>query len=162
MFGKFGSLDKIILPPTKTLALNVGVQQPRNWASRVITLESRASTMETMMSYLAEMIIQVVFLEPAEVKAAFRALAYKRYKDAPLYLEWAPSNILSQSSTSKSNEMNSGIDQNDVKQLKLEQNILRISDVYIDPDRVQVKKHWKNVSMGAMVMVRRVNPYPWK
>ncbi|KAG4377881.1 hypothetical protein GLYMA_18G225850v4 [Glycine max] len=108
------------------------------------------------------MIIQVVFLEPAEVKAAFRALAYKRYKDAPLYLEWAPSNILSQSLTSKSNEMNRGIDQNDVKQLKLEQNILRISDVYIDPDRVQVKKHWKNVSMGAMVMVRRVNPYPWK
>ena len=34
--------------------------------------------------------------------------------------------------------MNRGIDQNDVKQLKLEQNILRISDVYIDPDRVQV------------------------
>ncbi|KAG4922360.1 hypothetical protein JHK86_051173 [Glycine max] len=109
--------------------------------------------METMMSYLAGwtndeipkmMIIQVVFLEPAEVKAAFRALAYKRYKDAPLYLEWAPSNILSQSLTSKSNEMNSGIDQNDVKQLKLEQNILRISDVYIDPDRVQAQTLFVN------------------
>ncbi|RVX02752.1 Multiple RNA-binding domain-containing protein 1 [Vitis vinifera] len=43
MFGKYGSLDKIILPPTKTLAL-------------------------------------VVFLEPAEARAAFRGLAYKRYK----------------------------------------------------------------------------------
>ncbi|KAI5424053.1 hypothetical protein KIW84_030316 [Lathyrus oleraceus] len=43
MFGKFGSLDKIILPSTKTLAL-------------------------------------VVFLEAAEAKAAFRGLAYKRYK----------------------------------------------------------------------------------
>ncbi|OMO70468.1 hypothetical protein CCACVL1_18896 [Corchorus capsularis] len=43
MFGKFGSLDKIILPPTKTLAL-------------------------------------VVFLEPAEARAAFKGLAYKRFK----------------------------------------------------------------------------------
>ncbi|GLU21418.1 hypothetical protein SLE2022_375600 [Rubroshorea leprosula] len=48
MFGKLGSLDKINLPPSKTLAL-------------------------------------VVFLEPAEARAAFKGLAYKRYKDAPLY-----------------------------------------------------------------------------
>ncbi|TKY65528.1 Multiple RNA-binding domain-containing protein 1 [Spatholobus suberectus] len=102
MFGKFGSLDKIILPPTKTLAL-------------------------------------VVFLEPAEAKAAFRGFAYKCYKDAPLYLEWAPSNILSQSSTSKNNEMNSGIDENDAKRLVLEQNVERISDVDIDPDRVEAR-----------------------
>ncbi|KAL6500838.1 hypothetical protein OROGR_027346 [Orobanche gracilis] len=101
MFGKFGSLDKIILPPTKTLAL-------------------------------------VIFLEPAEAKAAFRGLAYKCYRDAPLYLEWAPFNILSQSSMSKSNEMNGGIGENDAKRLILEQNVERISDVDIDPDRAEV------------------------
>ncbi|KAL6500815.1 hypothetical protein OROGR_027323 [Orobanche gracilis] len=100
MFGKFGSLDKIILPPTKTLAL-------------------------------------VIFLEPAEAKAAFRGLAYKCYRDAPLYLEWAPFNILSQSSMSKSNEMNGGIGENDAKRLILEQNVERISDVDIDPDRAE-------------------------
>ncbi|KAG8371484.1 hypothetical protein BUALT_Bualt13G0092500 [Buddleja alternifolia] len=43
IFGRFGSLDKIILPPTKTLAL-------------------------------------VIFLEPAEARAAFDVLRYKRYK----------------------------------------------------------------------------------
>ncbi|XP_057438788.1 uncharacterized protein LOC130730728 [Lotus japonicus] len=102
LFGKFGSLDKIILPPTKTLAL-------------------------------------VIFLEPGEAKAAFRGLAYKRYKEAPLYLEWAPSNILSQSSTSKSNEMNGGIGENDAKRMILEQNVERISDVDIDPDRVEAR-----------------------
>ncbi|KAI4297016.1 hypothetical protein L6164_036928 [Bauhinia variegata] len=102
MFGKFGSLDKIILPPTKTLAL-------------------------------------VVFLEPAEARAAFRGLAYKRYKDAPLYLEWAPSNVLSQSSTSKDNEMNSAVGANDVKRLILEQNVEGISDADIDPDRVEAR-----------------------
>lgn len=102
LFGKFGSLDKIILPPTKTLAL-------------------------------------VVFLEPAEARAAFRGLAYKRYKDAPLYLEWAPSNILSQSSTSKNNEMNGAIGENDAKRQILEQHVERISDVDIDPDRVEAR-----------------------
>jgi len=32
----------------------------------------------------------VEFLEPSEARAAFRALAYTRYKSGPLYLEWAP------------------------------------------------------------------------
>ncbi|XP_057872015.2 uncharacterized protein LOC131078359 [Cryptomeria japonica] len=58
MFGRFGSLERVILPPTKTLAL-------------------------------------AVYLEAAEARAAFKGLAYKRYKHVPLYLEWAPENILS-------------------------------------------------------------------
>ncbi|MED6138465.1 hypothetical protein PIB30_074456, partial [Stylosanthes scabra] len=99
MFGKFGSLDKIILPPTKTLAL-------------------------------------VVFLEAAEARAAFRGLAYKRYKDAPLYLEWAPFDILSQSTTSRNNELNTAVGENDAKRVMLEQHVQKISED-IDPDRVE-------------------------
>ncbi|XP_056849505.1 multiple RNA-binding domain-containing protein 1 [Raphanus sativus] len=57
MFGKYGSLDKIILPPTKTMAL-------------------------------------VVFLEPAEARAAMKNMAYKCFKYVPLFLEWAPGDIL--------------------------------------------------------------------
>ncbi|XP_015867867.3 uncharacterized protein LOC107405344 isoform X1 [Ziziphus jujuba] len=101
MFGKFGSLDKIIFPPTKTLAL-------------------------------------VVFLEPAEARTAFKGLAYKRYKDAPLYLEWAPANILSESSTSGDNKMNVPIvGEHDAKKAILEQHVEGISDVDVDPDRVE-------------------------
>lgn len=99
MFSKFGSLDKIILPPTKTLAL-------------------------------------VVFLEPAEARAAFRGLLYKRYKDAPLYLEWAPSNILTQCSTSKIDEKNNAIGEHDAKRFILEQQE-GLMDMDIDPDRVE-------------------------
>ncbi|XP_065620829.1 multiple RNA-binding domain-containing protein 1 isoform X2 [Quercus suber] len=99
MFSKFGSLDKIILPPTKTLAL-------------------------------------VVFLEPAEARAAFKGLLYKRYKDAPLYLEWAPSNILTQCSTSKIDEKNNAIGEHDAKSFILEQQE-GLMDMDIDPDRVE-------------------------
>ncbi|KAF7803955.1 multiple RNA-binding domain-containing protein 1 [Senna tora] len=102
MFGKFGSLDKIILPPTKTLAL-------------------------------------VVYLEPAEARAAFRGLAYKRFKDAPLYLEWAPSNILIHSSTSKNNEKSGPIGEKDVKRQMLEQQVEGISYMDIDHDRVEAR-----------------------
>ncbi|KAL6553687.1 hypothetical protein OROGR_007529 [Orobanche gracilis] len=102
IFGKFARLDKIILPPTKTLAL-------------------------------------VIFLECAKAKATFERLAYKHYRGTPLYLEWAPSNILSPSSTSKNNEMNSGIGENDAKRLILERNVERISEVDIDPDRVEAR-----------------------
>ncbi|XP_059446252.1 multiple RNA-binding domain-containing protein 1 [Corylus avellana] len=100
MFSKFGGLDKIILPPTKTLAL-------------------------------------AVFVEPAEARAAFRGLAYKRYKDGPLYLEWAPDNILSQSSTSKTDEKDNAIGEHDAKRVILEQQVEGLNDVDIDPDRIE-------------------------
>ncbi|KAB1210487.1 Multiple RNA-binding domain-containing protein 1 [Morella rubra] len=100
MFGKFGGLDKIIIPPTKVLAL-------------------------------------VVFLEPVEARAAFRGLAYKRYKDAPLYLEWAPGNILSQSSTSKTDEKGNAIGEHDAKRAILEQQVEGLIDMDIDADRVE-------------------------
>ncbi|CAJ1971923.1 unnamed protein product [Sphenostylis stenocarpa] len=120
MFGKFGSLDKIILPPTKTLAL-------------------------------------VVFLEPAEARAAFRGLAYKRYKDAPLYLEWAPSNILSQSSTSKNNDMTGAIGENDAKRQILEQHVERLTDVDIDPDRVESFGNKRRKDNARSLFVKNLN-----
>ncbi|KAL0352641.1 UNVERIFIED_CONTAM: putative RNA-binding protein 19 [Sesamum angustifolium] len=111
MFGKFGSLDRIVLPPTKTLAL-------------------------------------VIFLEPAEARAAFKGLAYKRYKDAPLYLEWAPGNILSPTSPVGDNKV---VGEHDVKRALLEQEVEETTDADVDLDRIEVKKHvknGKNVSMG--------------
>ncbi|XWS16066.1 hypothetical protein CRYUN_Cryun34aG0053500 [Craigia yunnanensis] len=103
MFGKFGSLDKIILPLTKTLAL-------------------------------------VVFLEPAEARAAFKGLAYKLYKDAPLYLEWAPDSVLNKSSASEGDKKNNAaVGEHDVKRAILEQHVERILDADIDPDRIEAR-----------------------
>ncbi|KAJ2895108.1 Multiple RNA-binding domain-containing protein 1, partial [Coemansia aciculifera] len=56
LFGKFGSLGRILLPPSRTIAI-------------------------------------VELLEASEARAAFRHLAYKRLKDAPIYLERAPKDI---------------------------------------------------------------------
>lgn len=56
LFGKFGELLRLVLPPTKTLAL-------------------------------------VEYAESADARKAFKALAYKRFQNIPLYLEWAPANI---------------------------------------------------------------------
>ncbi|KAJ0239290.1 Nucleotide/nucleic acid binding protein [Hirschfeldia incana] len=90
MFGKFG-IEKIILPPTKTMAL-------------------------------------VVFLEPADARSAIKKMAYKRYKDAPLYLEWAPADILERKTLPENNEEKSVAGGNDVRRINLEQ------EVNIDPD----------------------------
>ncbi|KAL6502396.1 hypothetical protein OROHE_024674 [Orobanche hederae] len=132
-FGKFGSLDKIILPPTKTLAV-------------------------------------VVFLEPAEARAAFRGLAYKRFKDAPLYLEWAHSNIMSQASNVGDNK----IGELDVKRALLERQVEDITDTNVDPDRIEsrslyvknlnfktsdesVKQHFSEHMKGGKILSVRVN-----
>jgi multiple RNA-binding domain-containing protein 1 len=56
LFGKYGSLGRVVVPPTATIAV-------------------------------------VEFLEQNEAKAAFRHLAYTKFKDGmPLYLEYAPVN----------------------------------------------------------------------
>ena len=36
----------------------------------------------------------VDFLEPSEARAAFKSLAYRRYKNGPLFLEWAPTGTM--------------------------------------------------------------------
>lgn len=41
----------------------------------------------------------IEFLAPSEAKAAFRKLAYSKFKNLPLYLEWAPENIFKTPST---------------------------------------------------------------
>ncbi|KAL5075843.1 hypothetical protein RYX36_014827 [Vicia faba] len=57
--------------------------------------------LDMALNYL-EMVSQIVFLEQAGAKSAFRGLAYKRYND---------------------NEMNSGIGEKDLKRQTLEQNV---------------------------------------
>ncbi|KAG5562409.1 hypothetical protein RHGRI_005218 [Rhododendron griersonianum] len=101
MFRKFGSLDKIILPRTRTLAL-------------------------------------VVFLEPSEARAAFKAKAYKCFKGTPLYLEWAPGNILSQNSKILENTNNAVVvGEHQAKRVLLEQHVEGIVDADVDPDRIE-------------------------
>ncbi|KAJ2007756.1 Multiple RNA-binding domain-containing protein 1 [Coemansia thaxteri] len=56
LFGKYGGLGRVLVPPSRTIAI-------------------------------------VEFLEASEARAAFRHLAYKRLKDAPIYLERAPKDI---------------------------------------------------------------------
>ncbi|KAL0363776.1 UNVERIFIED_CONTAM: putative RNA-binding protein 19 [Sesamum calycinum] len=136
MFGKFGSLDRIVLPPTKTLAL-------------------------------------VIFLEPAEARAAFKGLAYKRYKDAPLYLEWAPGNILSQTSPVGDNKV---VGEHDVKRALLEQEVEETTDADVDLDRIEsrslyvknlnfktsdnsVKKHFTEHMKGGKILSVRVKKH---
>ncbi|XP_024962109.1 multiple RNA-binding domain-containing protein 1 isoform X1 [Cynara cardunculus var. scolymus] len=101
MFGKFGSIDKVILPSTKTLGL-------------------------------------VVFLEPGDARAAFKGLAYKRYKDAPLYLEWAPADILSQDPTAVADENETSIvGEHESKRALLEQQLEGTAIADIDTERVE-------------------------
>lgn len=58
VFGKFGILSRVVLPPWGVTAL-------------------------------------IEFQNPTEAKAAFRRLAYSKFKHVPLYLEWAPTGVFS-------------------------------------------------------------------
>ncbi|KAG7554234.1 RNA-binding domain superfamily [Arabidopsis suecica] len=129
MFGRFGSLDKIVLPRTKTLAL-------------------------------------VVFLKPAEALAAMKGMKYKRYKDVPLYLEWAPGDILDPKALPDNNEKTSDVEENDVRRLNLDQqvgidsgipesNVLHVKNLNFKTSEESLKKHLTElVKQGKILSVK--------
>ncbi|GJS99589.1 multiple RNA-binding domain-containing protein 1 isoform X1 [Tanacetum coccineum] len=101
MFGKFGSIDKIILASTRALCL-------------------------------------VAFLEPGDARTAFKCLAYKRYKDLPLYLEWAPDDIISEDPTYKKDENDTSISgEREGKRASLEQELEGTTNADIDTEQVE-------------------------
>lgn len=113
MFGRFGGLERVILPPTKTMAL-------------------------------------VVFLEAAEARVAFKGLAYKRYKHVPLYLEWAPENILASKPKASSGPIESqstGI--SEVKRVLVEQHAGISEDVVSDSEELSRSVFVKNLNFKS-------------
>ncbi|TVU15799.1 hypothetical protein EJB05_39337 [Eragrostis curvula] len=79
----------------------------------------------------------VVFVEATEARHAFRKLLYTRYKDTPLYLEWAPENILSPNSTHVDEDENTAVGERIVTKAIVEQTVEGVSAEEIDPDRVE-------------------------
>ncbi|KAL9272749.1 Multiple RNA-binding domain-containing protein [Drosera capensis] len=80
-----------------------------------------------------------VFLERAGARAAFSSLTYKRFRDAPLYLEWAPKGIISGSTTVSMDQTTSNlvVGERELKKVLLDQDVRGISDVDIDPERIE-------------------------
>ncbi|KAL6843718.1 hypothetical protein ACP4OV_026289 [Aristida adscensionis] len=100
MFQKHGSLDKIVLPPTRVFAL-------------------------------------IIFVEATDAQRAFKKLLYTRYKDTPLYLEWAPHNILSPTSAAVDEDEKSEVGERIVTKAIVDQTMEGVSAEEIDPDRVE-------------------------
>lgn len=62
------------------------------------------------------------FLEPSEARKAFTKLAYTKFKNAPLYLEWAPDNSLKPSTKIAQNKSTNN-ETNEKANTKLNDNI---------------------------------------
>eukprot|EP00252_Welwitschia_mirabilis_P000424 TRINITY_DN10427_c0_g1_i2.p1 TRINITY_DN10427_c0_g1~~TRINITY_DN10427_c0_g1_i2.p1 ORF type:complete len:872 (+),score=224.55 TRINITY_DN10427_c0_g1_i2:175-2790(+) len=110
MFGKFGSLERIIVPPTKTMAL-------------------------------------ALYLEAAEARAAFKGLAYKRYKHVPLYLEWAPENVISSNPKASSRAAEEQpVADSSIKRVTSNQHNIMSEDVDSDNEEVSASVFVKNLN----------------
>ncbi|XP_078156926.1 multiple RNA-binding domain-containing protein 1-like [Carex rostrata] len=116
-FGKFGILEKIILPPTRALA------------------------------------VVLIYIEPAEAHSAFEDLAYARYRDTPLYLEWAPENILLETTVTVTQEETndlSAVGEKSTKKVLLDQSLGVVDDEEIDLDRVESRSFYvKNLNFST-------------
>lgn len=55
----------------------------------------------------------VQFLEPSEARKAFTNLAYTKFKNAPLYLEWAPDNSVTEKTQIAKEQMSEEVEKRD-------------------------------------------------
>lgn len=94
----------------------------------------------------------VEFIEPSEARKAFHALAYKKYKHLPLYLEWAPDNSfvrpVSETDMKASNakEEKKSTDAAEVKTEKSKEN-----------KNVQTKENDEPPEPGTTLFVKNIN-----
>ena len=68
-------------------------------------LESMFGNFGAVSSFLvppSKTVALVDFVEPTAARAAFKGLAYRRYKHTPLYLEWAPVGVIDRSKATAS------------------------------------------------------------
>ena len=72
------------------------------------------------------------------VLCSFFILILQTYRDAPLYLEWAPGDILCPSQKSEQDGPNNTVSDQGIKSVSLEQTLGGILEDDIDPDRVEV------------------------
>ncbi|CAM6084747.1 unnamed protein product [Calypogeia fissa] len=119
MFSAHGTLGRVILPPTKTLAL-------------------------------------VEYLEAAEARRAFKSLAYKRYQHVPLYLEWAPVNLLTAGPRPQKGGMGNvkpstkAVGRDLVKRVELEQNLIGLPEDDVDSNVAQARSLFvKNLNFST-------------
>lgn len=79
-------------------------------------------------------------------------------RDAPLYVEWAPANVLSQAPTTEGNEKSGVVVGEDAKRVILEQHLGETSEADADPDRVQVGH--PSVPLNQLLFLLSSVPYP--
>ncbi|XP_056631573.1 probable RNA-binding protein 19 [Diorhabda sublineata] len=77
----------------------------------------------------------VEFLEPSEAKKAFSKLAYTKFKNMPLYLEWAPDNSLTDPKTNQKVESTNGAGVQELtKEKEIEGDIREVEEEEEEPE----------------------------
>ena len=72
------------------------------------------------------------------------------YRDTPLYLEWAPDNILSPTSTHVEEEETNTIGERIITKAIVDQTVEGVSAEEIDPDRVEVGAALSNLAFRKL------------
>ena len=75
------------------------------------------------------------------------------YRDTPLYLEWAPDNILSPTSTHVEEEETNTIGERIITKAIVDQTVEGVSAEEIDPDRVEVGAAFSNLPLDRKSVV---------
>uniref|UniRef100_A0A803L2S7 RRM domain-containing protein n=1 Tax=Chenopodium quinoa TaxID=63459 RepID=A0A803L2S7_CHEQI len=158
MFGRFGSLDNV----HNTNMFNF-------W------FDDLSQIVDLLFLLVSRFVTSVIFVEPAEARAAFNCLRYKRYRqvlvcsffhascaylslkqeigrDSILYLEWAPSNILCQDLMPSDDSNNDvSVKNREAKEVLLkQQQPEEMNQVEIDSDGAELRTLYvKNLHFGT-------------
>ncbi|CAA2964808.1 multiple RNA-binding domain-containing 1 isoform X1 [Olea europaea subsp. europaea] len=153
---------KVIAETKKALSnagINVALLESASWKTDGLDRSSRVILVKNLpygssKCELADMfrkfgnLEKVIFVEPADAFASFKGLHCMCYKGALLYLELVPDYVLSQNPISvDDSNSNVIVDELDSNKVLLDQQVEDITDVDVDPDRIESRTlHVKNLN----------------
>lgn len=75
----------------------------------------------------------IKFADPSEARKAFKKLAYSKFKHVPLYLEWAPENVLKDQTDEIEEDVNE-VEKSDTKEESLQEEEHQVDDSAPEPN----------------------------
>ncbi len=86
------SNDKVTKRSTTTLLIKN--LPPDTVPDEIESMFTKFGSLSAFLVPKSKTVAVVDYFEPSEARAAFKGLAYRRYKNSPLYLEWAPLGVI--------------------------------------------------------------------
>ncbi|CAF1389231.1 unnamed protein product [Rotaria sordida] len=101
----------------------------------------------------------IVFEYPQEARQAFKQLSFRKFKDnTPLYLEWAPGNVLSEQIKQEEKQIESLVEEEEINNQQEEICTLFVKNLNFDTTDEDLEKHFSPIGPCRAYVAKKKDP----